>query len=88
MSIEARAVRLALFIVLWSAIASAQTVTVVRNVNLRPEQSSSEQAIRLLTPTEPPLERLEPLVMDGYYHVRLFTSRLLTSSLFVATDRR
>jgi hypothetical protein len=70
MSIGTRAVRLALFITIWSAIASAQTVTVVRNVNLRPEQTSSEPAIRLLTPSEPPLELLEPLVMDGYFHVK------------------
>lgn len=52
MSIGTRAVRLALFIALWSAIASAQTVTVVRNVDLRPEQTSSEPAIRLLTPSD------------------------------------
>ena len=70
MSVVTRAVRLALFMILWGAIASAQTVTVVRNVNLRPEQTSSEPPIRLLTPSEPPLELLEPLVMDGYYTSR------------------
>jgi hypothetical protein len=41
MSVVTRAVRLAPFILVWGAIASAQTVSVVRNVNFRPAQSSS-----------------------------------------------
>lgn len=57
-------------VVLFACIASAQTATVIRNVNLRPEQSSVEPAIRLLTPDEPPLSLLEPHLQDGYYHVR------------------
>jgi hypothetical protein len=48
----------------------AQTATVTRNVNLRPEQSNQVAPIRLLTPSEPPLELLEPHVQDGYYHVK------------------
>jgi len=50
--------------------ASAQTVVVVRNTNLRTEQSSVDPPIRLLTPAEPPMTLVEPLLLDGYYHVR------------------
>jgi hypothetical protein len=57
-------------LVLWSGIASAQTVTVARNVNLRPDPSSEYAPIRLLTPSEPPLTLLEPAPDSGYYHVR------------------
>ena len=52
------------------AAATAQSVTVSRNVNLRPEQSTEYPAIRLLKPDEPPLELLESHSMDGYYHVK------------------
>jgi hypothetical protein len=48
----------------------AQSVVVMRNVNLRSEQSTADPPIRLLTPDEPPLTLLEPLLEDGYYHVR------------------
>jgi hypothetical protein len=61
---------LALSTMLWASTASAQSVTITRNVNLRPEQSSSEPPIRLLTPSEPPLTLLEPHIQDGYYQVR------------------
>src|ERR1035437_2088199 len=57
-------------LLLWTAVAFAQTATVTRNVNLRPEQSSQVAPIRLLTPSEPPIELLEPHVQDGYYHVK------------------
>jgi hypothetical protein len=50
--------------------ADAQTVTVIRNVNLRPEQSTGEPPIRLLTPAEPPMELLEPHIQDGYFAVK------------------
>jgi len=50
--------------------ASAQTVTVTHNVNLRPDPSSEYSAIRLLTPAEPLLTLLEPAAESGYYHVR------------------
>jgi hypothetical protein len=53
-----------------SALATAQTAIVTHNVNLRPEQSSQVAPIRLLTPSEPPMELLEPHVQDGYYHVK------------------
>ena len=46
-----------LLLVVCAASGSVQTVTVTRNVNLRPEQSSAEPPIRLLTPSEPPMER-------------------------------
>jgi hypothetical protein len=55
---------------LFASTAFAQSVTVSRNVNLRPEQSSAEPSIRLLTPAEPPLELIEPHTLDGYYHVK------------------
>jgi hypothetical protein len=56
--------------VMLAAVAAAQTVTVVRNVSLRPEQSSQEPAIRLLTPDEPPMTLLEPHLQDGYFRAR------------------
>ena len=59
-----------LAIVLLASLASAQTVTVIHHVNLRPEQSSAEPPIRLLTPPEPPMELLEPHTQDGYFHVK------------------
>ena len=61
---------LATVLVMVAGEAAAQTVVVVRNTNLRPEQSSVERAIRLLTPAEPPVTLVEPLLLDGYYHVR------------------
>ena len=60
----------ALLLLVHASTTTAQTVTVTRNVNLRPEQSNADPPIRLLTPAEPPLVLLEPLVQDGYYHVR------------------
>ena len=42
-------------LLLWTTAASGQTVTVVRNVNLRPDPSAEYPALRLLTPSEPPL---------------------------------
>jgi hypothetical protein len=56
--------------VLGTSTARAQTVTIARNVNLRPEQSSQYPPIRLLKPNEPPMELLEPQPLDGYYHVK------------------
>lgn len=55
---------------LWWTTASGQTATVVRNVNLRPDPSSEYPALRLLTPSEPPLTLVEPSPESGYYHVR------------------
>lgn len=52
---------------------SAQTVTVVRNVNLRPDPSSEYPPIRLLTPSDAPLTLLDPTPESGYYHVALST---------------
>src|SRR5205085_12177916 len=54
----------------WTTAASGQTVTVVRNVNLRPDPSSEYPSIRVLTPSEPPLTLLESSPESGYYHVR------------------
>ena len=48
----------------------AQTLSVVRNVNLRPDPSGEYAPIRLLTPAEPPLSLLDALPESGYYHVR------------------
>src|SRR5205823_6626437 len=39
----------------WATLASGQTVTVVHNVNLRPDPSTEYPTIRLLTPSEPRL---------------------------------
>src|SRR5438128_7806087 len=68
-----RTLRLSITIVLaawWATVASAQTVTVVHNVNLRPDPSSEYPPTRLLLPAEPPLTLLEPSPESGYYHVR------------------
>jgi hypothetical protein len=54
----------------WCGTAFAQTVTVVRDVNLRTEQSSQDRPIRLLTSDEPPMTLVEPHIQDGYYHVQ------------------
>ena len=56
-----------------AATASGQTATVVRNVNLRPDQSIEYPPIRLLTPSEPSLTLLEPTPESGYYHVQTST---------------
>jgi hypothetical protein len=56
-------------LVTWASTSFAQNVTVTHNVNLRPEQSSAVKAIRLLTPSEPPMTLVKPFVQDGYYHV-------------------
>jgi hypothetical protein len=49
--------------------APAQTVTIVHNVNLRPDPSSEYPPIRLLTPAEPPLTLLDATPESGYYRV-------------------
>ena len=59
-----------LMLVLWASVASAQTVTVTRNVNLREDPSSEYDPIRLLTPAEPPMALVEPAPDNGYYHVQ------------------
>ena len=56
--------------IIGGASAGAQTVTVTRSVNLRPDQSIAEPPIRVLTPAEPPMELLEPHLQDGYFHVK------------------
>ena len=73
MSISARPWTAVLAVILLTVCASsagAQTATVSRNVNLRPEQSTVEPPIRLLTPSEPPLQLLDANLLDGYYHVK------------------
>ena len=51
---------------------TAQTgmVTVLLDVNLRPDPSTEYAPIRLLKPGEPQMELLEPHEQDGYYHVQ------------------
>ena len=71
--IHLRSIRISVlvFVISCSAgLAVAQTATVTHNVNLRPEQSSQVAPIRLLTPSEPPMELLETNIQDGYYHVK------------------
>src|SRR2546430_15927787 len=57
-------------LLLWTTAASGQTVTVVHNVNLRPDPSTEYPALRLLTLSEPPLTLLDAIPQSGYYHVR------------------
>lgn len=54
---------------LFSAFGFAQTAEVTRNVNLRPDPSTDNPPIRLLTPPEQ-VELLEPVKTGGYYHVQ------------------
>jgi hypothetical protein len=53
----------------WCVPLSAQQITVIHNVNLRPTASTTHPAIRLLLPPET-LTLLEPGQTAGYYHVR------------------
>src|SRR5256884_3831133 len=57
-------------LLLWTTAASGQTVTVIHNVNLRPDPSTEYPALRLLTLSEPPLTLLDAIPQSGYYHVR------------------
>ncbi len=59
----------AVLILAGSAPTAAQTVTVIHNVNLRPDPSSEYPPIRLLTPSEPPLTLLDATPESGYYRV-------------------
>ena len=65
----ARRALLAFCALVWAASAIAATLVVERNVNLRPDPSTSQPAIRLLEPPEE-LELLESERTNGYYHVR------------------
>jgi len=68
---DVRAVIIIVLALTWRATAaSGQTVTVVHNVNLRPDPSSEYTPIRLLAPSEPPLTLLDAAPESGYYHVR------------------
>ena len=60
----------AVLLLLWSSVLGAQTVTVLRNVNLRPDPSTEYDPLRLLEPSEPPLTILDPALESGYYRVR------------------
>jgi hypothetical protein len=55
---------------LWASPLTAQSVTVIRNVNLRPDPSSEYAPLRLLDPSEPPLTLVDPALESGYYRVR------------------
>src|SRR2546429_9076621 len=66
----ARLLTCGLALLSWATATSGQTVTVVHNVNLRLDPSTEYPAVRLLTPSEPPLTLLEAIPQSGYYHVR------------------
>lgn len=67
-------VALAVLALVWFATgAGAQTLSVIRNVNLRPDPSSEYPPIRLLTTAEPPLTLVEAMVESGYYRVKTST---------------
>jgi hypothetical protein len=65
-----RLVLVAVAVLLWTTVASAQTAAVTHNVNLRADASTGQPPIRLLTPSEPPLTVLDPTPNVGYLHVR------------------
>jgi hypothetical protein len=49
--------------------APAQTVSIVHDVNLRPDPSIEYPPLRLLTPAEPPMLLLDTTPESGYYRV-------------------
>jgi len=66
--------RLGIFVVVLSALGTAQTVVVQRNVNLRADPSTANPPITpLMPPTE--LTLLESAKQAGYYHVRTSSSQ-------------
>lgn len=73
-----RSLRLSLLVVATFAVcgfASAQTVVVQKNVNLRIDASTTTAPITLLTPPAA-LTLLEPDTQNGFYHVRTPTSQV------------
>ncbi|HAK57034.1 MAG TPA: hypothetical protein DCP38_16370 [Acidobacteria bacterium] len=65
-----RILRLIVVVLFVASVANAQTATVTRNVNVRPDASSALEPIRLLTPPTT-LDLIPPVEEDnGYYHVR------------------
>lgn len=61
--------RLSFFVLLLSLFAAAQTATVKRNVNLRPDPSTDNDPITTLTPSTQ-LNLIEPDATDGFFHVK------------------
>lgn len=61
--------RLLLLTLLLAAIASAQTATVKRNVNLRPDPSTDNDPITSLAPPAE-LDLIESAPTDGFFHVK------------------
>jgi hypothetical protein len=58
-----------LLLLAWGGIATATEALVVRNVNLRPDPSSSQPSIRLLRPPDH-VELISPEPSGDFYHVR------------------
>lgn len=56
-------------LLLWAALANAQTAIVTRNVNLRPDPSTQNAPLAKLTPGTQ-LELLEPAPTAGFLHVK------------------
>ncbi len=64
-----RFARLWILVLLLASLAAGQTATVKRNVNLRPDPSTQNDAIDTLHPRAR-LTLIEPDPTDGFYHVR------------------
>src|SRR6266496_3186467 len=65
-----RLLRILLLLLLWVTSVAAQTATVTRNVNLRPEPSTDNDPIQKLT-RGMQVQLIEPDPTSGFLHVRL-----------------
>lgn len=61
--------RVSLFVLSLSLFAAAQTATVKRNVNLRPDPSTDNDPVTTLTPPAQ-VDLIEPDATDGFFHVK------------------
>lgn len=61
--------RLSFFVLFLSLAAGAQTATVKRNVNLRPDPSTNNDPITTLKPPAQ-IDLIEPDTADGFFHVK------------------
>src|SRR5713226_5909982 len=65
-----RLLNLFAFLLLALGLATAQTAVVTRNVNLRPDPSTSNTPIEKLTP-DTEIQLLEPGRTNGFFHVKV-----------------
>ena len=61
--------RLLLLVLLWVGLVAAQTATVTKNANLRPDPSTANDPVEKLTPPAQ-VQLIEPNATGGYFHVK------------------